>query len=35
MASLAEQLDAMSLLPENWDGYNADRVAPGPIAVAK
>ncbi len=35
MATLVEQLDAMLTLPPNWDGYNADRIEPGPVEVAK
>ena len=35
MATLVEQLDAMLALSPNWDGYNADRIEPGPVEVAK
>lgn len=35
MATLCEQLDAMLSLPNNWDGYGADRTDPGVVAWAK
>jgi hypothetical protein len=35
MATLAEQLDAMLRLERNWDGYGADPIQSGTVALAK
>jgi hypothetical protein len=35
MATLTEQLDAMLTLPENWDGYGAAPIRPGPVEFGK
>lgn len=35
MVTLTEQLDAMLRLKENWDGYGADPIQPGPVLLAK